>query len=251
MLGLPITIQEIIAQHSAELSRLRQALDLAFPKEAKIPTSERAIFPLGVACRDLLEEVIFSASAGFGRLALRTVRTMYECVVFARYLDQHPEKTADYLAAFHSQWAMFLRNIPDAEKSLPEVHQEVTGRVPEYGAGKRIELEWSDKTTLKMAEDVNIPSQFHAFAFNDTSTYIHPGAGFILRHISQVRPDGVIEINSQPQDREAIRALRLSHPLILNILNLRLKYAPSNALSGLLEECKKDFVKIWGYQPPI
>jgi hypothetical protein len=48
-----------------------------------------------------------------------------------------------------------------------------------------------------------------------------------------------------------MRALRLSHILMLNVLGLRLKYAPSNALSELLEECKKDFVKIWGYQPPI
>jgi uncharacterized protein DUF5677 len=230
---------------------LRQALDSAFPKEARIPAPERAIFPLGVACRDLFEEVIFSVSAGFGRLALRTVRTMYECVIFARYLDLHPEKTADYLAAFYSQWAMFSRNIPDAENSMPEVHRAILEQVPQYAAGKRISLEWSDKKTLKMAKDVNIPSQFHAFAFNYASAYIHPGAAFILRHISQVQPGGVIVVSTRPQDHEAIFALRLSHVLILNALDLRLKYAPSTASSELLEECRKDFVGIWGYQLPI
>jgi hypothetical protein len=219
--------------------------------EARIPAPERAIFPLGIACRDLFEEVIFSVSAGFGRLALRTVRTMYECVVFARYLSRHPEKTADYLAAFHSQWAMFLRNIPDAEKNMPEVHHVILKEVPEYAAGKRIKLEWSDKKTLKMAEDVNIPSQFHAFAFNYASAYVHPSAAFMFRHISQVQPGGVIVISARPQDHEAIFALRLSHALILNALDLRLQYAPSTASSERLEECRRDFVKIWGYQPPI
>lgn len=230
---------------------MRQALESAFPKEARIPAPERAIFPLGIACRDLFEEVIFSAFAGFGRLALRTVRTMYECVVFARYLDHYPEKTADYLAAFHSQWAMFLRNIPDAEKSMPEVHRAILGKIPKYAAGKGIKWEWSDKKTLEMAKDVNIPGQFHAFAFNRTSAYVHPNVEFMLSHISQVQPGGVIVISARAQDREAISALRLSHILILNALNLRLKYAPSTALSERLEECTKDFVKIWGYQPPI
>jgi len=32
---------------------------------------DRVIFPLGVACRDLLEEILFAVSEGFGRLALR------------------------------------------------------------------------------------------------------------------------------------------------------------------------------------
>jgi hypothetical protein len=73
----------------------------------------------------------------------------------------------------------------------------------------------------------------------------------MLSHISQVQPGGVIVISARPQDREAISALRLSHILILNALNLRLKYAPSTALNERLEECTKDFVKIWGYQPPI
>ena len=146
---------------------------------------------------------------------------------------------------------MFSRNIPDAEISMPEVHRTILEQVPEYAAGERIELKWDPKNTLKMAEDVNIPSQFHAFAFNYTSAYVHPSAAFILRHISQVQPGGVIVISTRPQDHEAMFALRLSHVLILNALDLRLKYAPSTASSERLEECRKDFVKIWGYQPPI
>jgi len=247
----PITIQEQIAHHGAELSRLRQALDLAFPPKATISAPERAIFPLGVACRDLFEEIIFSVSGGFGRLALRTVRTMYECLVFARYLSRNPEKTQDYLATFHAQWAMMLRNIPNADKDMPEVHQVISGQIPTYAQGRPIKREWSDKKTLEMAKDVNIPSQFHAFAFNHTSAYVHPSAVFMLRHLSEVQIGGVMRVNVQPQDYEARLALRLSHALILNVLALRLEYAPESALRERLEGCKRDFVEVWGYQPPI
>ncbi len=134
---------------------------------------------------------------------------------------------------------------------MPEVHRVILEEVPEYAAGKRIKLKWSDKETLKMAEDVGIPSQFHALAFNYTSAYVHPSAVFMLRHLSQVRPGGVIETSAKPQDHEVIFALRLSHVLILNALYLRLKCAPSSGSSERLEECRKDFGKIWGYRPPI
>jgi len=171
--------------------------------------------------------------------------------VFARYLSRHPKKTEDYLATFHSQWAMILRNIPNADKDMPEVHQVILGQVPKYAAGKHVDLGWSDKDTLRMAEEVNIPSHFHAFAFNYASAYVHPSAGFILRHISQVQTGGVMRINAQPQDHEAIFALRLSHALILNVLALRLEYAPSSASGQRLEKCKEDFATVWGFQPPI
>jgi hypothetical protein len=246
-----ITIQEQIANYNAELLRLRQALDLAFPREARISAPERAIFPLGAACRDLFEEVIFAVSGGFGQLAFRSVRTMYECVVFARYLSLHPEKTADYLANFYSEWAMVARNIPDADKGMPEVHQAISGQVPQYATGKRLDLKWSDETTPQMAEGMNIPSSFHAFAFDYASMYVHPSAEFLLRHISEVQPGGVMRIAAKSQDHEARFALRISHALILNVLGLRLEYALSSALGECLEECKRDFFKVWGYQPPI
>src|SRR5215831_173001 len=36
-----------------------------------------------------------------GRAALWSVMTLYECVVFGRFLDLHPEKTQDFLNTFH------------------------------------------------------------------------------------------------------------------------------------------------------
>jgi len=93
--------------------------------------------------------------------------------------------------------------------------------------------------------------EFHAFAFNYASAFVHPSAVFIIRHMSQAEPDGLIEISAKSQDEEAEYALRISHCLILNTISLRLKYSPSTALLEHLDECKKDFLKIWGYPAPI
>ncbi len=225
-------------------------MDLAFARGATSSQAQedrRAIFVLGVACRDIFEEILFAVSEGFGRLALRSSRTMYECVIFSRYLNLHPSKTDDYLATFHKQWATVLRNMPNADKAVPDMHKAVSAQVPAYAAGKYINLDWSDKSTLEMAKEVGIPSQFHSLAFNYASAFVHPSAVFIIRHMSPGVSDDIMEISIKPQDEEATIALRISHDLILNAIDLRLKYAPSPLLQHGFAECKNDFVKIWGY----
>lgn len=247
-----MTIRERLADRSAEVLRLKEALDCAFASGARASSApeDRIVFPLGVAFRDIIEEVLFSVSEGFGRLALRSVRTMYECVIFARYLSLHPDKTDDYLATFHAQWALVLKNAPDAAAAMPEVHNVISERVPAYAAGKHVGLDWSDQRTLEMAEEVGIPGQFHAWAFKYASGFVHPSAMFLLRHMSQGIGE-IMEISTKPQDREAWLALRLSHCLILNMLNLRLKYALLLTLAEREAVCRKDFAEISRCPCPI
>lgn len=154
------------------------------------------------------------------------------------------------MATFHAHWAKVLENIPDPSTTMSEVHNVVAARVPAYAAGKHVDLDWSDKSTLKMANEAGIPNQFHAWAFNYSSGFVHPSGVFFIRHLSQ-GPGEVFEVSTKPQDHDATFALRISHSLILNALNLRLKYAPSTLLQEGVERCKKDFVKIWGYPSPI
>jgi hypothetical protein len=246
-----MTMREELAQRSAEVVRLRDALNLAFAYGAKNSSApeDRVIFPLLVACRDITEEILFAVSQGFGRLALRSVRTMYECVVFARFLSLHPERTDDYLATFHAQWAKVLENVGDAAKLMPDVHKVVAARVPSYAAGKRVDLDWSDASTLQMAEEVGIPRQFHAWAFNYASGFIHPSGLFLIRHLSQGEKS--IEVGMGLQEDESRFALRFSHTLILNALHLRLKYAPSEALQQQIDGLTTDYRNVWGYPPPI
>jgi hypothetical protein len=175
---------------------------------------------------------------------------MYECVVFARYLSLHPELTANYLATFHTQWAKVLASLPDAAKGMPEIHKTISAKVPAYATGKRVELEWSDKSTLKMAEEAGIPRPFHAWAFNYVSGLVHPSALFLIGHLSQ-ETEGTFEISATNQEDEAIWALQLSHALILNAVELRLQYEPSVELQEGLNLCREDFEKIWGYSLPI
>jgi hypothetical protein len=125
--------------------------------------------------------------------------------------------------------------------------------VPKYAAGKRVglqDLKWSDSQVADMAREAGSLVELHHLAFTLASAYIHPGAHFLLSQMSMTS-DGVFHVDEKPQDAASAFALRSGHDLLMNAVDLRLKYAPSEELRLQFEVCKADFKKIWGYEPHI
>jgi hypothetical protein len=65
-----MTLIEQIQQHNPELIRFRSLLDEACAKDAKSNSQpeDRIVFPLLVAARDIMEEILFAISNGHGLL---------------------------------------------------------------------------------------------------------------------------------------------------------------------------------------
>jgi hypothetical protein len=179
---------------------------------------------------------------------------MYECLVVARHLNLHPERTEDFLNLFYVEWAKIYQELPASERSAA-MEAEIRAHVPRYAQGERVrakELEWSGKYVQEMASEAGPLAELHSLAFTLASAYIHPGAMFYISALSTSDPsDAVIRVGEKSQDPEARHALRGAHDLLLNAVDLRLNYAPSPKLSNLFCECKDDFVRVWGYQPHI
>jgi len=246
---------EGLARYRDELAHLKSALDVAFgPNVRNNPNAleDRVVFPLGVATRDLCEEVIWFGHQGFGIAALRTARTLYECVVFSLYINKHPETWKVYLHQMYAQWASVLRNVPGAALRLPQMHKDLSENVPAYSKGKVIPLDWNnDRTTRKMAKDVGISDIFHSLAFNYTSGFVHPSGMFLLSMFTRSMKDGALLIGVKKQDEEWKMAAQITHDMTINAIRLRLKYSDSPALWGSLDVCEKDFVAIWNYPPQL
>ena len=229
--------------------------DEAFAKGAKVSKApeDLVIFPLLVSCRDIMEEILFAINDGFGRAALRSARTMYECVVISRHLSLHPQKAMAFLEMMWTQWAKIIQNIPVAQRTS-EMHTTLSLKVPKYGQGKMMgikDLDWSGENTLQMAKEAGQLAELHSLAFDFASAYIHPSAIFIISGMSQDAGSIEIQLSTKSQDEEGKHALRVAHDLLLNAVDLRLKYSPSDALKSLFQQCKLDFVNIWGYPPHI
>jgi Mlc titration factor MtfA (ptsG expression regulator) len=171
---------------------------------------------------------------------------------YARYISLHPEKADDFLAIFHAEWAKMFQDLP-AQFRSPEIDAEISSHVSKYAAGKRVslqDLKWSDVQVADMAREAGPLAELHPLAFTSASAYIHPGAQFLVSQMSMT-PDGVLHIDQEPRDAESAFALRGTHDLLLNAVDLRLKYAPSSELSSFFQICKTDFKRIWGYEPHL
>jgi len=229
-------------------------MDLAFCSRATNAPEDRVVFPLLVSCRDITEEILFAIANRHGRAALRATRTMYECLVVARYLNLHPEKTEDFLSMFHAEWARVCQDIPAAYRCA-EMDSAIATHVPKYAQGKRVgmnDLNWSGAQIHDMAREAGPLAELHSSAYTLSSAYIHPGAMFYLGTLSPSSQDGnIIKVSEGTQDREAKYALRTAHDLLLNAVDLRLKYEPALLLRNAFDSCSTDFVRIWGYKPHI
>lgn len=171
-------IREQIAEHVAELTRVKEMLDLAFASGARSSKAPEdcVVFPLLVSCRDILEEMLFAINEGFGRAALRSARTMYECVVVARHLNLHPEKADAFLSMFHAQWARIIQSIPIQFSESP-MHDRISEYVPKYAEGKFVgvgDLDWSGKRTLEMAKEAGQLADLHSLAWDYASAFVQP-----------------------------------------------------------------------------
>lgn len=246
--------ESVSGLYAAEIDRIRSVMDIAFSQGAassKEP-EDKVVFPLLVACRGIVEEILFAIKDGFGRAALRATRTMYECVVAARYISLHPDKAEDFLAIFHAEWAKVFQDLPTQFRN-PQIDVEISAHVPKYAAGNRVglrDLKWSDSEVAEMARQAGSLGELHPLAFTLASAYIHPGAQFLMSQMSMT-PDGVFHVDDKPQDAASAFALRSAHDLLMNAVDLRLRYAPSQELGALLEVCKADFKNIWGYEPHL
>lgn len=175
--------QTILANYSVELERIRELMDMAFSRGATSTDApeDKVVFPLLVSCRDIAEEILFAINDGFGRAALRATRTMYECVVTARYLNLHPEKVDDFIGLFHVEWAKILQEIPAEYRSL-SIEPDIAAHVPKFAEGKRLgmkDLNWSGAQIYEMAATAGPLSHLHSSAYVLPSAYIHPGCLFL------------------------------------------------------------------------
>jgi hypothetical protein len=247
------TTKEQLAQYGPELGRLKHALAIAFGASALsvVKPEDCVVIPLLFSCRNIFDEILLAVNEGHGRAALRSARTMYECAVTARYLHLHPEKTGPFLNMLHAQWAKIIQNFPEADRS-PEMHKALAAKLPKYAAGKNIgmgDLRWTSDYTLKMAKEAGAIAELHSLAFDYASCFVHPSSMLVLSTLSL--SEGSLAMGKQNQDMEALAALRIGHDLLINALDLRLKYEASEELRKSFEVCTEDFQDVWRYPPHI
>jgi hypothetical protein len=178
---------------------------------------------------------------------LRNVRTLYECVVVAHHLHLHPEKKNDYFAMFYVQWAKILQNLPSP--TMTDMHRTVSQYVPKFAQGKMVglkDLDWSGKHTREMAEEAGEIAKLHPLAFDHAFAYVHPSILFFLSTLTHDAGTELFQVGVKSQDQDGSLVLRASHDMLLNAVELRLKYVASDCRESTARAMQAGFHQYLG-----
>lgn len=240
------------------LDNLRKAQEIAFLRKMKISMiADRAVFYLGRLCVDDFFEIMLLASNGYGSAGMRLLRGMYEKIVTARYLQQHPDKTEDL---FDFYWVT-ARKLGDAiEKtfgpgSVPEDKKEEVEK--EYSRvrgkftitdckkcnSKKLNYTWSNLDFVSMAHTAESLRKFIVPAYYIPTLKLHPSLHSIIERLEVT--ENLITFKHGAQRQDADNAFFTSHALLLNVLDLQREHFCLKDLENQLETCVQDFVDIW------
>lgn len=158
----------------------------------------------------------------------------------------------DLVNVLNPQWAKIMQNVP------PEFRDQVldsklVSEVPKYRDGKPVtnkDIEWSDTHVRQMAREAGNIIHLHPFAFDQASAYLHASGMYVIRMLTWDGQSKSFGIRERHLYEEQL-ALRLTHDLALNSIDLRLQCAPNKDHQARFDQCVIDFSLIWGYPAHI
>jgi Family of unknown function (DUF5677) len=237
---------------------LQRALDAAFVREFTTTTpAERTVHFLGRLCIEDFMELLCLAVNGYGIGALKLLRGLYERVVTASYIADHPSE-ADLFLDFRfisrhralqsyvdsgtkkQEWVEAARTAKDAYDRIK--HRFEIDSCKKCGT-KKINHTWSKLDFASMAK-LTAVGKLLAQAYYEPLNHSHSTSEAMFLRL-KTSPREQIIFDSEPQPNEADRALMVAHALMLELVGVQARYFNLPELEKLYEECANDHVRIW------
>jgi hypothetical protein len=249
-----------IARHAVFFDRLDSLLaaeDAAFNRTVTSSGSaDPVIFYLGIRIADDFMAVLSLAARGFGLSAMALVRGMYERLVTATHLVEHPEE-ADrfvefdfvqrYKAAQHVKQTIGVA--PEKDAAMVELTAEYQRVKPQYEVPDckecettRISVGWNRLDTVAMAY------QFEALRTLIVPAYYVPlgQSHATLKSISAYlrEENGTFTFN-RDQTEQGDEMFRLAHLLLMQNFALQAKHFKEEKIETASEKAINDYLQIW------
>ena len=188
---------------------------------------------------------------------MKLLRGMYERVVTARYLHEHPEEARDFIDFYwvnayklaQAIESVFGKSLLPADKlaAVKSKRDEVVSRFKVTDCEKcrtqRVNHTWSKLDFVSMARAAGVGSRI-VDAYYLPLEQAHSTFAGIGKSLKE-EEDGTITFDYGRQRQLADGALITSHNLMLNVLHLQKEHFGLSALEEPLQQCCDDFNEIW------
>jgi hypothetical protein len=249
-----------IKRHEVFFDRLESLLaaeDAAFNRTiTSRGSSDPIIFYLGIRIADDFTAIMTLATYGFGLSAMALLRGMYERVVTATYLVEHPAE-ADMFAEFdfvqRYKSAQHVKQTigvsPENEAGMNELLQEYQRVKANYEMPdcKKCEttrpmVGWNRLDTVAMAYQFEATRALVVPAYYVPLGQSHATLKSISAYLKEV--NGEFTFN-RDQTEQADSMFRLAHLLMMQSLHLQVKHFSESNTETAVTKAMNDYLKIW------
>jgi hypothetical protein len=220
---------------------VRAADDAKFAVDGK---AERNVVLLCRLAREDFMEILLLAAHGYGIGATKLLRGLYENVVTAYYLLDHPEKAQD----FEDYGLILVHKLTLACEEIgfaaPECFGDLARRARDmWDARKDLHRHWSEGGFRGVVRSVAQVKSMLPVAYTEPSSHVHPSIEAIRQRVT-IADDGTV-FDGSCQPREADNAMMWAHALLLHSLGIYATVGKLPELEELLTVCKSDWVDAW------
>ena len=239
--------ERLFSERNAELlsmlAGLNDAMDSVLSHVVNADRKGLTVFMLARRCSNDFAEILLLASNGYGFAALSILRSMFEKLVDAAYLHEHPEMI-DAFWDYHFVQLEKLGYSDIASKFDPN-WQAIAGQFESKGKkGLRTQPRWAKDSLVKMANEVGLGDHLkHAYYL--PNLFIHNSVAEIMFGLKKDENGRFtpVDTNNPKERRMANLALVQAIFLLLRALELTIEHYAWNDSDSLVQKCVDSFGK--------
>ena len=228
------------AQLLAMLPELNDAMDSVFRHTVTADRHGLTVFMLGRRCTTDFEEILLLASNGHGFAALSVLRSIFEKLVDATYLHNHPTEVDAYWNYYFVQLEKL--DYADIADNIDPNWQAITAQFKMKGKKGRIQPRWAKDNLVKVARDEGLGDLLkHAYYL--PNLFIHNSVVEILftterGHNGRITP---LDSNNPKERRMADMAVIQAFLLMLKTFELEIAHYEWNDSKAIVHSCLDKF----------
>jgi hypothetical protein len=200
---------------------------------------ELIVSMLGRICARHHNAILLLCSNGFGFDSMRILRSMFEKVVDAYYLDKNPGETDDFFDFYILQLKKI--GLDDIADQAMGNNQSILDKFKHRSRPNQTRMNWSKKSLKQKAEAVGVDDFLLNFAYNIPNLFVHSSMKEILSSLIYEENGSVtpVEGKSSQEDTFIDLSFHLSGHLMVEMLKLqiaRFNLPPQPALDEYVRE---------------
>lgn len=236
-------------EHQLVLSlfpKLNQAMDTVLIQIKPSGNVEMVVYMLGRLCVRHYESILLLCSNGHGFAAMRILRSMFEKIVDAAYLNKHPEKIDDFLN-YHLV-NLKKQGFTELAKELDNDYEKIIDTL-RSSKSKRLRSNWADTDLVSKAQSVGCDEWIINHAYRIPNEFVHSSVAEIVLSLTEEKDGTVTAVESENASERKLADVCFNISSLVLIETLKILIGAFNLPEQpALDEYEQEFKEVFDWR---